>query len=165
MPDGTIIHTKQQARAIACTAGVAVAVCVALVVVGITAHQVHPSLAKRMFVIGLSTLIGLGFGTLGLRFVRAGIVVYRDRIVVRNIFRSTVVDWDDIEAFAVGGAGLWTIGYVQLRDGTTVAATGIQGQNPALFKSSNWASGPIADLNMLLADQRAGSTSSSRRAT
>lgn len=156
--DGTLIRTNQQARWIAWIIGLAItAVTVALIVVALM-HQAHASVARRLIVEGFVALCDLVLGALGYRTLRAGVVIGRDKVVVRNLWRSTVVAWDDIDRFAVAGNGPYTTGYVHLRVGTGIATWGIQGQARLLFKNSRWATGPIDTLNTLLAERRARST-------
>ena len=121
-------------------------------------HQAHASVARRLIVEGFVALCDLVLGALGYRTLRAGVVIGRDKVVVRNLWRSTVVAWDDIDRFAVAGNGPYTTGYVHLRVGTGIATWGIQGQARLLFKNSRWATGPIDTLNTLLAERRARST-------
>ena len=158
MWDGTLIQTKQLARGIAWIIAFIITVCTVGLIVRATLHQTHPSVPKRLVGMAFFAFCDLTFGARGYRALRAGVVIRLDKVVVRNLWRSREVAWDDIDRFAVAGNGPYTIGYVHLREGTGIATWGIQGQARFFFKNSSWATGPIDTLNRLLAERQAGST-------
>jgi hypothetical protein len=154
MWDGTLIRTSQQARWIAWMIGIVIALVTAGLITGVAKQGAHP----RVVGLAVFALMYLALGVMGYRALRAGVLVRRDTVVVRNFWRSTEVAWDDIDRFAVENNGPYSIGYLHRRDGTGIAMWGIQGQSRFLFKNSVWATGPIGTLNGLLAERRAGST-------
>lgn len=156
--DGTVVRTERQRALVWWLVVPGVLLCAVMVVVGITLHQAHPSLWRRVFVVCFFGFGGAGLATLGYRVSRTGVLVEADKVVVRNIWRTIEVAWDDIDAFAVAPFGLWwTTGYVHLRDGANIITWGIQGRNRFLFNDNGWTSAAIARLNGELAQRRGGS--------
>ena len=88
------------------------------------------------------------------RFTRAGVLAGPRDVIVCNPLGSVRLDWGEIERFAAEPAGPWTMGYAQLRDGSSVRIFGIQGQRLGLFPSSPSVEDPIDELNRLLEESR-----------
>lgn len=124
------------------------------VVAALNEHPQHPHPAAKVFGVGLLVALAVGATIFGVRSALSGVVVDADRVTIRNIFHSTVLDWDDIERFSAEPRGWWTIGYVHLRNATAIQIWGIQSPNRFLFPNSGWAIGPIEQLNALLRGHR-----------
>lgn len=165
MREGTLVQTRQQARAIVIMTVPLAGTFTLVGALGATEHQTHHSVVDRIVGVAFCVLVVLGLAAVGYRGARAGVVVYADRIVVRNFWRSREIAWDDIDRFAVGGLGLGTGGYVCLRDGTSFLMWGIEGPNRFLFRNSGSSSVPVARLNEQLALRRPASTQGHERRT
>jgi len=147
-------RTKAQARIF--IGGVLVYAAVwAVAIVQILAAD-DASATRRAVVVSLIVVhLVLVIWFVGVRCGRAGVVVDGHGIVVRNPARSHRLSWDAIESFTVEPQGLWTQGYVHMKEGDSVPIFGIQGQMPARFPKTGWAEEPIGELNKLLAENRA----------
>jgi hypothetical protein len=68
------------------------------------------------------------FGPLTLRAIRAGVIVTGDDVVLRSLFRTRRVAWDEISVFEVGGSWSvvpWQTLTVKRTDGTTITADAV----------------------------------------
>ena len=115
---------------------------------------VDSSIGYRVAGYGLLAAMLLGLATLGVRCIRAGVVVSRRGIVVRNPGRSRRFAWDEVDHFSVEPMAWSTVGCVHLRDGDVVRASGICAPRAAFFPNSVEATKPIAGLNAILESVR-----------
>ncbi len=61
-----------------------------------------------------------------LRFPRNGVQVSDAKIVIRNILRTHVLQWETVERFEVSGASFTRTGVAVLKDGSRIRMTGIR---------------------------------------
>jgi hypothetical protein len=121
---------------------------------GLSTPQTHPSASAR--VVGTALFVGMitVSGGVGIRLMRAGVVVGNGDIVIRNTFSSRRLSWDQVDHFEVEPMWLGTIGVVHLGSGEKLQIWGIQAPNRSLFAKSSEATGPVAQLNALLEQRR-----------
>jgi hypothetical protein len=102
------------------------------------------------------SVVVLGFlAVLAYRWLREGIYVDGQGVVVRNAYRSTTATWDEIDGFELGtGRDFPRYGLMHLRSGKTIYIRGIApaGSPEAREESERL----IRTLNGLLPDQRQG---------
>jgi hypothetical protein len=148
-----LFRTKQQAWIFAVGGTLLVMLFLVYVVKEIGRHDV--AAGRRLLVVAVFGALALFSGWAVLwRSVRAGVLLNGAGVTVRNVWRSRRLRCEEVDRFSVESYGVWTGGCVHLRDGTSIRTWGIQGQNPALFPNSQWAEGPIEELNALLRDAR-----------
>lgn len=102
----------------------------------------------------MSAILFVAFLVPTLRYPRHGVVATRDKLVIRNILKTHVVDWDDVDRFELGRYDPWPkVGIAVLRGGKRIPMTGVQWR-PA----TPYAERTIAALNQELADLRGTGT-------
>lgn len=121
---------------------------------GLSTPQTHPSASARVVGTALFVVMIAVSGGVGIRVMRAGVIVHNGGIVVRNTFRSLWLTWDQIDHFDVEPIWVGTIGVVHLTSGEKLQIWGMQAPNRLLFANSTEASGPVAQLNALLVQRR-----------
>ena len=100
------------------------------------------------------TLVWMGFELfLLVRFLPSGAYPRVEGLLIRNIFSSRTIPWDDIERFTLRRSGwfYWPIGWAELRDGSAVHIYGISKNN----LPHDSAQREIDALNRLLVDEHA----------
>ena len=88
-----------------------------------------PEVRARFTTLQRATLLilgGLGFGSM-FALVRSRVVAERQRLVVVNGFRRRVLAWEQVVGVQLPPGAPWAV--LDLSDGTTVAAMGIQGSD------------------------------------
>jgi hypothetical protein len=102
----------------------------------------HPSAA----VAALEALVLAAFLIPALRYPRNGVVASSEQLVIRNIYRTHVLGWHEIDHFEMASYGAWPrIGVAVLKDGRRVPMTGIQSG-----LASRFATRTVAALNTRL---------------
>jgi hypothetical protein len=75
----------------------------------------------------MSTILFVAFLVPTLRYPRHGVVATRDQLVIRNILKTHIVDWDDVDRFELGRYDPWPkVGIAVLRNGKRIPMTGVQ---------------------------------------
>lgn len=96
-----------------------------------------------------------------LRFPLNGVVVTPNEVRIRNITRTHVVRWGEVDRFELGRYKLWPqIGVVVLKDGRRIPMTGVQAVRYGWSPATKHARKTIAALSRRLAESR-GETASS----
>ena len=102
--------------------------------------------------IGLDVLAMFAFAFPAFRYPRHGVITTSAGVVVRNIFKTHVLAWSDIERFELARHKPWPmVGVAVLTDGRRIPMTGIQNA-PA----SRFARRTIEALNDELRSERTG---------
>ncbi len=85
----------------------------------------------------------------------AAVVTTQRGVRVKNIRRTVVVPWEDVEGFSIGAQGILTkVGLLQRRGHEPIAMWAIQGPNPATRPNNRSAERMIERLNEELRQRR-----------
>ncbi len=104
--------------------------------------------------------LGVVFGCLAWRALRAGIIVSEGGLVVRSVFRTRKVAWASIAAFRVGGSWSaipWQTLMIERTDGTTLTAAELSSlplRHPTVVERT------VESLNQQLGRRRSPTTPS-----
>lgn len=94
-----------------------------------------------------------------LRFPLNGIVVTPNEVKIRNITKTHVVRWGEIDRFELGRYKLWPqIGVAVLRDGRRIPMTGVQAVRYDWSPATRHAKRTIVALTRRLAESRGEAT-------
>ncbi len=108
-------------------------------------------------VIAIDAGLMVGFLVPAVRFPRNGVVTSPSGIVIRNILRTHVLRWDEVERFEIANDFVPNGGVAVLNDGTRIPMTGI---NQGLV--GHFVAVTVAALNEELRRNRNGSHSGQR---
>jgi hypothetical protein len=115
-----------------------------------TIKESHPS----PILIGFTGLLMIAFLIPALRYPRHGVVSTDSKIIIRNIFKTHTLRWDDVERFELTRYDPWPkVGVVILQDGGRIPMTGVQ-----FALATSFAQNTIDALNTSLAARRDGSS-------
>ena len=98
-----------------------------LTVVALTIWFAFPAAVRAQFTafqLGTVIVLGLGFYACGYALARSRVVAREDGLTLVNGYRSRRVTWNEVIAVSLRPGSPWAI--VDLSDGTSVAAMGIQ---------------------------------------
>jgi hypothetical protein len=100
--------------------------------------------------IGLTGILMIAFLIPALRCPRSGVVVTSGSVMVRNILKTHVLRWDEVERFELTRYDPWPkVGVAILKSGRRIPMTGVQ-----FALATRFAQNTVAALNAQLVEMR-----------
>jgi hypothetical protein len=122
-------------------------------------HLIHDvkETEPSSFLIVLDAILMIGFLIPAVRIPRHGVVTTSTKVIIRNIVRTYVVHWEDVERFELAPydrlAGV-RAGTAVLKDGRRIRMTGVQTVAFEWAYATKFAKKTVAALNEQLAEAR-----------
>ncbi len=74
----------------------------------------------------LTAICSIGFLIPAIRYPVSGVWTNSRRVVVRNIFKTYVLRWEEVQRFELTRSDTWPKAIVRLKTGTRIPLTGVQ---------------------------------------